>query len=72
MQITTLDNPGWKLEIDLVGTELENKPFSRLEATRNEIDDWYTCNVEQGKFKSFCGPKNLTEVIVEFLDWTSS
>ncbi|MDQ7778906.1 MAG: Imm53 family immunity protein, partial [Planctomycetota bacterium] len=25
--ITTLDNPGWGVDISLEGTELENKPF---------------------------------------------
>src|SRR5690242_17681121 len=72
VQITTLDDPGWGLEIDLVGTELENKPFEKLRVRRTEIDNWYMCGVERGKFKSYCGPMNLTEVIVEFLNWATS
>lgn len=69
ISITTLDNPGWGLEIDLADTALEKRSFETVRVRRNEIDNWYECRVTEKKFKAYCGPMNLDEVIGEFLNW---
>jgi len=72
LQIGTLDNPGWSVEIDLTDTELE--PFEPIEegvGAESIGDDlkWYACKVENKKFICHCGPLMLTNVLQIFLNW---
>ena len=74
LQIGTLDNPGWSVEIDLTETDLATKPFEFVEkgVGADSIDDnhdWYTCKIENSKFICQCGPLLLTAVLKIFLDW---
>jgi hypothetical protein len=75
VSIGTLDNPGWSLEIDLVGTSLQTENFTSRaygvadassEPTGN---DWLVCRVEKNKFLGHGGPKQLEEIINVFLSW---
>jgi hypothetical protein len=67
IQIETLDNPGWLLKIDLVGTTLETKPFRTVERL-GELD-WMNCQRSETQFIAAGGPKLLPELISVFLDW---
>src|SRR6478735_4553108 len=58
IQIGTLDNPGWKVEIDLVDTPLDGAVFSRQEVHRSE-DHWCVTWVESNTFHGAAGPLNL-------------
>ena len=66
--IDTLDNPGWRVQIDLEGTKLENVSFEKIENIEPELG-WYTCKVEDKKFIGNGGPKKLNKIIEIFLDW---
>jgi Immunity protein 53 len=68
VSIGTLDNPGWTLEIELCGTDAEDRTLERvkIERTRN---DWLHYWVEKNKFHARMGPKNLTECIEIFCGW---
>jgi len=68
VEIGTLDNPGWHIEVDLVRTGLEDASFTPEKVERTPID-WFSCEVARGKFKAFCGPRNLSEVIAVFRKW---
>jgi hypothetical protein len=68
IRIDTLDNPGWRLEIDLSGTPLLQINYAVLTAERT-ASDWVTCRVEGGKFVGFGGPGNLKELLLSFLEW---
>ncbi|WP_445682235.1 immunity 53 family protein [Radicibacter daui] len=72
IEIKTLDNPGWCIEIDLEGTGLENRAdtFAVLEETANS--DWIHGTATGGKVLIFCGPKNLTAAVSAFVDWANS
>lgn len=72
LDIGTLDNPGFTLSVNLTGTNLEAFPFSTLEIQREEEQDWLHCRLEEGKFRGFCGPQNLEEMLLVFLDWADS
>ncbi|GAA5149216.1 hypothetical protein GCM10023213_46570 [Prosthecobacter algae] len=63
VQITTLDNPGWLVTIDLTGTDLEHLTCSHNE-DRSE-SDWMTCSVENKKFTG-CGDVNSLRRILDF------
>ena len=70
VRIDTLDNPGWTVEIDLLGTPLAKVNFSSVNVERSE-HDWVQCSVEDGKFKGAGGPENLGEILRIFLDWAT-
>jgi len=77
VKIDTLDNPGWTIEIDLVGTNLSERTFeersygtgSDAEASGNE---WLFCKVANDKFIASGGPDKLEEMINVFLIWARS
>jgi hypothetical protein len=67
ISIQTLDNPGWKLEVNLEGTQQEDlkTDFFERQSQENE-DDWVHFKIEEGYFRGHCGPLNLTELIGYF------
>ncbi|MHB9089755.1 MAG: immunity 53 family protein [Thermoleophilia bacterium] len=68
IKITTLDNPGWMIVIDLKETELFEKMHEEKRVERSE-HDWIHLKIEHGKYKSYGGPENLEEMIKLFLEW---
>ncbi len=68
IRIGTIDNPGWSVEINLIGTRLENIIFKSIEIEKNE-HDWLHCWVENKAFNAACGPSNLEEVLEIFFKW---
>jgi len=81
--IDTLDNPGWRLEVDLEGKPLAQRPFQGVKRHRSE-SDWIECRVLDRydairtdrvggvHFEGNGGPGNLTELLAVFLDWAES
>jgi hypothetical protein len=70
VKVLTLDNPGWRLHVDLSRTPLEDKPMIAIDITRH-ADDWLDCRVEDAIFKACGGPSNLTELVECFLTWAA-
>lgn len=70
VEIGTLDNPGWRIKIDLEGTSKENSSFKKNKIERTE-DDWLHCWVEDNVFHGACGPFNLEETLQIFLKWAN-
>jgi hypothetical protein len=70
IRIDTLDNPGWMVHIDLIGTELENKNFINVDFERNE-HDWIQCEVKNNQFQGYGGPINLIEILEIFSFWVT-
>jgi hypothetical protein len=71
LELTTIDNPGWRLKINLVDTGLESRPFQRLEVERSE-SDWFQCWVKDAVFEAACGSKNLEDVLKVFIKWAKA
>jgi hypothetical protein len=69
--ISTLDNPGWSVTIELSETSLEEREFQSLQIERSE-DDWIFISRTLEKFNINCGPKNLEEGLKIFCDWADS
>ena len=69
LSIETLDNPGWRVKIDLTGTYLEIKHFESIKIERSD-NDWIHCWVKENKFNGAGGPKNLQEILSKFLEWS--
>jgi len=68
--IETLDNPGWKVSIDLDESELLSKGFDSLEVKRSDTD-WFHCSVNNRKYYGYGGANNLPEILNTFLDWAN-
>jgi hypothetical protein len=71
IKIETLDNPGWRVDIDVADTCLSTKPFSRMKKEKDETD-WLHCWVENRKFKIACGPSNLDQGLEVFRNWVET
>jgi hypothetical protein len=70
INIKTLDNPGWRLSIDISETPYSERPFDEIQFQGTEANQWYFCKVEGRKFEAACGPECLSKVIHLFLAWT--
>lgn len=69
--IETLDNPGWRVGIDLTGTPLAGRPFVGI--SRREPDpDWIHCEVRDRRFEGAGAPHMLEEILQRFLTWASA
>jgi hypothetical protein len=71
VSITTLDNPGWSLDIDLSGTELESRTFEPIQSLEHEAE-WVSCKRTGRQFQGRGGPLMLDELISIFLRWAES
>jgi hypothetical protein len=69
--IQTLDNPGWRLAIDLNGCGLETRPFAKLDHGMPSDVSWWTCSVTGGKFLAHCGKRDLPIIIAAFRKWAT-
>lgn len=68
VQVRTLSNPGWSVEIDLAGTALAGLEYERHQVHRSD-DDWLDSWVEREKWHLACGPLNLAEGLHIFRMW---
>jgi hypothetical protein len=68
VEIGTLDNPGWSVKIDLIGTKAENSTLDRTKLERSK-QDWICYFIEKHQFTAYCGPQNLSEAIEVFAKW---
>jgi hypothetical protein len=65
ISIDTIDNPGWCVQIDLVGTSLESVsivPYSHDSGER----DWIFCEIRDGKFTANGDPSKLYSILEYF------
>jgi hypothetical protein len=71
IKITTLDNPGWSININLKFTELEDIKFDEIDMQNSE-HDWIICTVKDNKFDGCGGPANFPQVLRIFREWAES
>jgi hypothetical protein len=71
IKIDTIDNPGWSIEIDLIGTQLQHLQFSAQKNHTSETD-WYDCWVNENKFLAAGDPSKLSALLEIFLEWSKS
>ena len=72
LKIYTIDNPGWRVKIDIRETFLENKPFKEYEYNVQDKNDWMFCQVKNGKFDAAGDPNKLGEIIRIFKEWVEN
>ena len=67
VKIETSDNPGWIVEIDIIDTPLENKPFDTIHNSETD-DDYFICKIENGKFMGYGDVTKLDDILRCFLN----
>ncbi len=55
--IETLDNPGWRVQIDLAGTSYQKLGPREIDVERSDAD-WMRCRVEGEKLKAWAIQKS--------------
>jgi hypothetical protein len=72
ISIETLDNPGWRVRIDLHDTPKESQTLERQTIKTQSENDWIQYWVEDKTFHIACGPLNLSEGVELFVRWFNS
>lgn len=62
VEITTTDNPGWHVSIDLEGTPQSDLIIPDERITRSE-DDWIIIGVKNNTLFGAGGPNNIIEIL---------
>ena len=70
--INNVDNPGWRLKVEVIDTYLYKAPFDKVQVQREDEDDWIVCTAKDGEFKGSGGPNNLNEILEIFLNWAEA
>jgi hypothetical protein len=68
IEISTLDNPGWRVRIDVAETPLAGREFREVSELAPEVR-WMRCWVSEGKFHGAGGVPMLGGILRAFLDW---
>jgi len=74
IRIETLDNPGWRVTINLTGTALEGRPFTEVAVgvgadAHPASPRWMHCWSEDGLWQAATDERQLAHVLELFLDW---
>lgn len=69
--IDTLDNPGWRLAVDLTDTLLEDTDFPSMQLgdSMDKKNLWITCYKENNTFIGIGSIDSLEKMLSIFLDW---
>lgn len=66
--ISTLDNPGWSVAIDLTETPLEALEYKRDYQNIEKEHDWFSIESVDNVLKIYCGPNNLRQAFEIFFN----
>jgi hypothetical protein len=61
--ITTIDNPGWGVTVNLASHIIKKLPIADVENSQN---DWYYCTIKKNRFEGDGGLFNLKNILREF------
>lgn len=71
VQIETVGNPGWSVQINLEDTNLEHNAFDKI-ALRSSESDWLYCEVRAKTFRGTGDVNKLEEILQIFVTWAKS
>ena len=66
IDIRTVDNPGWRLKINLRRTAWEDAIFEKIALDKSE-SDWLQCFKKDGEFIGAGDPSKLGAILENFL-----
>jgi len=71
IKISTLDNPGWMISIDLADTPLIGKIMESVDINNGD-DDWIVCRVNNDIYEGFGDPFKFEEILKIFKKWVEA
>ena len=71
VSISTLDNPGWTVKLNISLTLYEDVAFDEVKIDRTE-HDWVYCKKDNWEIMCAGGPKNLEEMLEIIKNWMES
>lgn len=71
-QITTIDNPGWAIKVDLDGTDCDGRTLDRISHNLGDDTDWWTCWTQGNEFHGAGGPRQLRSLLEAFRAWATA
>jgi hypothetical protein len=69
ISIETLDNPGWRMRVDLTGTSLRLRSDFERRDSYDEPDNWTVARKSGNIFEGAGAPAKLEAIIADFLEW---
>jgi hypothetical protein len=69
--IETLDNPGWRVTIDLVDTPLQGVAMTPVRREKS-AEDWLVCEVERDQFHGNGDARKLLVILQLFQSWVEA
>jgi hypothetical protein len=70
--ITTIDNPGWSVEINLSRTDCDGRTLARVQNNYEHPSEWWCCWIEGNIFKGAGGPLQLHAILKMFRSWATN
>lgn len=64
IEITNIDNPGWKVRV----SGSSGKQCFKMNVERNG-EDWVVVRATGSEFSGYCGPGNLNELLLLVVEW---
>jgi hypothetical protein len=65
VRLSTLDNPGWRLWVNLEDTELSGRLVART-GDQSSGEDWVDYRCDGPAFDAACGPRGLGRALAAF------
>jgi hypothetical protein len=77
IQLDTLDNPGWILKVDLIGTDLQGGIMTELREGISPSEQpvsphWIHCSVRDNQFRGACDPSQVARLFNVFYQFRCS
>jgi hypothetical protein len=67
--IESIDNPGWRVKIDLNGTRYAALPNFDIKENYDSDSEWMVCKIVEGVYEGVAGPFMLGPIIQTFRSW---
>jgi hypothetical protein len=69
IRIYTIDNPGWRVKIDLNGTRYAEIANAEIRENYESDSEWMVCKIVEGVYERAGGPLMLGPIIQSFRSW---
>jgi hypothetical protein len=69
IHIDTIDNPGWRVKINLNGTRYAEIANVEIKENYESDSEWMVCKIVDGVYEGAGGPLMLGPIIQAFRSW---
>jgi hypothetical protein len=69
IRIYSIDNPGWRVKVDLNGTRYAEIANAEIKETNESDSEWMVCKIVEGVYEGVGGPLMLGPILQTFRSW---